>query len=48
MIADTELQYWIAFTKVPSVGRVRISMLEERFGSLEAAGQAPDYDIRAM
>ena len=47
MIADTELQYWIAFTQAPSVGRVRVGMLEEHFGSLEVAWKASDQEIRA-
>jgi len=47
VIADSELQYWIAFTQVPSVGRVRVGMLEEHFGSLEAAWKASDQELRA-
>ncbi|MCI0816457.1 MAG: DNA-processing protein DprA [Chloroflexi bacterium] len=42
-----DLPYWIAFTRVPSVGRVRVGMLEERFGSLEAAWGASAGELRA-
>ena len=38
---------WIAFTRVPSVGRVRVGLLEERFGSLEAAWGASAGELRA-
>ena len=44
---DQELQYWIAFSRVPSVGRVRVDMLEQRFGSLEAAWGASAGELRA-
>ena len=42
-----DLPYWIAFTRVPSVGRVRVGLLEERFGSLEAAWGASAGELRA-
>ena len=47
MIPDQELQYWIAFTSIPTVGRVRMGLMEERFGSLEAAWQAGASELRA-
>ncbi|MEX2598649.1 MAG: DNA-processing protein DprA [Dehalococcoidia bacterium] len=42
-----DLPYWIAFSRVPSVGRVRIGVLEERFGSLAAAWQASDGELKS-
>ena len=42
-----DLPYWIAFSRVPSIGRVRIGLLEERFGSLAAAWQAAAGELRA-
>ena len=42
-----DLPYWIAFTLVPFVGRMRIGLLEERFGSLEAAWGASAGELRA-
>ena len=42
-----DLPYWIAFSRVPSVGRVRVGLLEERFGSLEAAWGASAGELRA-
>ena len=47
MIDDTELQYWIAFSRIPTVGRVRLGLLEERFGSLESAWSAGASELRA-
>ena len=35
-----EVKYWVAFRRVPSIGRVRYALLENHFGSLEAAWQA--------
>ncbi|MDE2765615.1 MAG: DNA-processing protein DprA [Chloroflexota bacterium] len=42
-----DLPYWVAFSRVPSVGRVRIGALEQRFGSLEAAWAASEGKLRA-
>lgn len=47
MMDDRELSYWIAFSRIPTVGRVRIGLLEERFGSLEPAWSAPETELRA-
>lgn len=35
-----ELQYWVAFGRVPQIGRARISLLEAHFGCLEDAWKA--------
>ena len=40
-----DLPYWVAFSRVPQVGRVRFGMLEERFGSLQAAWQASEGEL---
>ncbi len=47
MIDDQQVQYWIAFSKVPTVGRVRTGLMEDRFGSLEAAWGASETELRA-
>lgn len=44
---EHDLPYWIAFSRVPTVGRVRIGLLEERFGSLRAAWQAAGSELGA-
>jgi predicted Rossmann fold nucleotide-binding protein DprA/Smf involved in DNA uptake len=43
---NDELPFWIALTKVPSVGRVRIGTLEQRFGTLESAWGADEEELR--
>ena len=42
---EHDLPYWIAFSRVPTVGRVRIGLLEERFGSLKAAWEASTSEL---
>ena len=44
---EHDLPYWIAFSRVPTVGRVRIGLLEERFGSLKAAWEASTSELGA-
>ena len=41
-----ELKHWIAFTKVPYIGTVRIRLLEKRFGKLSSAWSASEGDLR--
>ncbi len=36
-----EVAYWVGLTGISGVGRARIALLEERFGSLEEAWRAP-------
>ncbi len=43
----TELQYWVAFTKVPQIGRARIALLEGHFGKLEDAWKANASQLQA-
>ena len=48
MTGDREdLPYWIAFSLAPTVGPVRVGLLEERFGSLEAAWGAAESELAA-
>jgi DNA processing protein len=46
-VDDLERKYWIAFSRVPRVGRVRFSQLEDHFGSLAAAWYAPVGELRS-
>ena len=43
----SDLPYWVALTRVPTIGRARFSLLEQRFGSVEAAWSAPAAQLRA-
>ena len=42
----SEVKYWVGFASVPGVGRARITLLEQQFGSLGRAWQAPLEALR--
>ncbi len=44
---EVERTYWIAFSRIPRIGRVRTSQLEEHFGSLAAAWAATPGELKA-
>src|SRR5207244_13335552 len=44
---DVERQYWIAFSRVSRIGRVRVAQLEEHFGRLEHAWSATAGELRS-
>jgi DNA processing protein len=46
MAPADELKYWVAFSGIPGIGRVRISRLREYFGSLQDAWKAPDARLQ--
>jgi DNA processing protein len=46
MISVDELKYWVAFSGIPGIGRVRISQLKEYFGSLRDAWKAPEGKLK--
>ena len=46
MVSADELKYWVAFSGIPGIGRVRISQLKEYFGSLQDAWKAPEGKLR--
>ena len=41
------LKYWIAFNRVPGIGRARFKLLESYFGTLDNAWQASSSDFQA-
>jgi DNA processing protein len=41
------LQYWVAFGRVPQMGRARFSLLEAHFGNLEDAWKASPAELQA-
>ena len=43
---NKELKYWIGFSFIPGIGRVRLGQLENYFGSLAAAWQAPASELK--
>jgi DNA processing protein len=42
-----ELKYWVGFSFVPGIGRVRFSLLENYFGELEQAWHASAAELKA-
>ena len=46
MTRAEELKYWVAFSGIPGIGRVRISQLKEYFDTLEEAWNAPEGQLR--
>ncbi|MGD9711432.1 MAG: DNA-processing protein DprA [Thermomicrobiales bacterium] len=44
----SERAYWLAFSQIPQIGSVRISRLNNHFGSLSAAWQAAASDLAAV
>ena len=42
-----ELKYWLAFNKIPRIGRVRFIQMESHFGSLEAAWSSSATELTA-
>jgi predicted Rossmann fold nucleotide-binding protein DprA/Smf involved in DNA uptake len=46
MISADELKYWVAFSGIAGVGRVRITQLKEYFGSLQDAWKAPEGKLK--
>lgn len=43
---DRERSYWLAFARVPRIGRVRAAQLEAHFGTLEAAWRASAGELK--
>ena len=44
---SSELKYWVAFNRIPNIGRVRFALLESKFGSMEGAWQASAAELTA-
>jgi DNA processing protein len=46
MASADELKYWVGFSGIPGIGRVRIFQLKEYFGSLQNAWKAPEGRLK--
>jgi DNA processing protein len=42
-----DLKYWLAFARISRIGSVRAALLEDKFGTMEAAWQASGSELRA-
>jgi len=45
-LGNKETKYWVGFSIVPGIGRVKLAQLENHFGSLEDAWKAGPGDLR--
>ena len=45
--AHADTKYWVAFTRIPSIGPARTRTLEAAFGTMEAAWRASADELRA-
>ncbi|MCK4696827.1 MAG: DNA-protecting protein DprA, partial [Dehalococcoidia bacterium] len=41
----SDTKYWVGFTLIPGIGRVRLSRLEQYFGEMERAWQASATEL---
>ncbi|GAJ05024.1 unnamed protein product, partial [marine sediment metagenome] len=44
-VSNKDIKYWVGFSLIPGIGRVRLTQLENYFGSLEAAWQATPAEL---
>ena len=45
-VGKKDIQYWVGFSMVPGIGRVKFGQLESYFGSLDNAWQATPSELR--
>ena len=45
-VKKKDIKYWVGFSFIPSIGRVRLSQLENYFGNLEDAWKAPPAELK--
>jgi DNA processing protein len=46
MIKNSELKYWVGFSKIPGIGRVKTTLIENYFPSLEYAWTASSAELK--
>ena len=46
IMTEKEIKYWVGFSLIPRIGRVRLSQLEGYFGNLEKAWQAATTELK--
>jgi len=44
-MTNKDIKYWVGFSMIPRIGRVKLSLLESHFGSLEEAWQAAPAEL---
>jgi DNA processing protein len=45
-VSNKDIKYWVGFSLISGIGRVRLGQLEKHFGDLEAAWQAAPTDLK--
>ena len=45
-VSDKDIKYWVGFSLIPGIGRVKITQMENYFGNLENAWKAAPADLR--
>ena len=45
-MGNKDIKYWVGFSIIPGIGRVKLSQLENYFGSLEDAWKATPIDLK--
>ena len=45
-ISGKDIKYWVGFSLIPGIGRVKLTLLENYFGSLDSAWQAGPADLK--
>ncbi len=45
-VSMKDIKYWVGFSMIPGIGRVRLAQLENYFGSLENAWHADPVDLK--
>jgi len=45
-LGNKDIKYWVGFSIIPGIGRVKLSQLENYFGSLEDAWKATPIDLK--
>jgi len=45
-MSGQDIKYWVGFSLIPRIGRVRFNQLESYFGSLEEAWKAPSAELK--
>jgi DNA processing protein len=44
-MTNQEIKYWVGFSRIPRIGRVKLSRLENQFGSMEEAWRATGDEL---
>ena len=46
MKTNDDIKYWVGFSLIPGIGRVKFSRMENYFGSVKSAWEAPSSELK--